>query len=232
MAEADWTELLNSIGVGVVDRGVTTGQARPNGGGSFLYGFNSLSNTPGAIGLYTNQVNFAPMAKGGSVRGAIKRGTSGGNTNFSPFFFLGGQGNNISDNAYLLGLDDDDPHQIVLRKGAFSGGVPSASLGTSGILAKSNASYSINTWLHLRLDMIANANGDVLLQAFINDLLSNPVTSPVWVAVPGLEEFIDDAIAVNSGSQPYTSGYGGYGFQVADVTRRGYVDHLEIFRQL
>lgn len=232
MAEADWTELLNSIGTGVVDRGVTAGIARPNGGGDFLYGFNSITNTPGAVGLHTNQTNFTPAAKGGSVRAAFKRGLSGGNTNFSPFLFIGAQGNDISDNAYILGLDDDDPHQIVLRKGAMSSGVPSAAIGSSGVLAKSSASYSNNTWLHLRLDMIVNTNGDVLLQAFASDLDTYAVTAPTWVAVPGIEEFIDDALQVNSGLAAYTSGYIGFGFQSADVTRRSYIDHVEIFRQL
>lgn len=37
---------------------------------------------------------------------------------------------------------------------------------------------------------------------------------------------------INSGSQPLTSGRGGFGFSVKDVTRRAYFDHLELFRQV
>ena len=63
MAETDWTEMNDGLDIATVDRGVTTGIARPPGGGSFLFGFNSLSTAAGAVGFFTNQVNFAPMAK-------------------------------------------------------------------------------------------------------------------------------------------------------------------------
>ena len=44
--------------------------------------------------------------------------------------------------------------------------------------------------------------------------------------------FIDDQLGINSGSQPLTSGRAGFGFSAADVTRRGFVDHIELYRQL
>jgi len=43
---------------------------------------------------------------------------------------------------------------------------------------------------------------------------------------------IDDQLGINSGSQPLTSGRGGFGMSVKDVTRRAYFDHLELFRQV
>lgn len=232
MAEADWTALLNSASISSIDRGVTSQPTKPNGGGNFVYGFNSINNAVGASGLYINLVNFNPMAQGGSIRGAIRRGVSGGPTSFSPFFFIGAQGNDIGDTAYLIGLSDEDPHQIVIRKGAISDGIPSGAVGTSGILAKSTATFANDTWLHVRLDMIVNGNGDVILQAFENDLDANPVTAPVWTAITGAAEVIDDALQVQSGTAPLTSGRAGFGFQSADVTRRGYIDHVEVFRQL
>jgi hypothetical protein len=89
------------------------------------------------------------------------------------------------------------------------------------------------TWLHLRLDMVVNLNGDVLLQVFQNNLTSNPLGgAPSWQAIPGMPEFIDDALGINSGSQPFTSGRAGFGFFTKDVTRRGFLDHVEAFRQL
>ena len=231
MAEADWTFLANGAAAASIDRGITSGIDKPAGGGSFAFGFNSLVSNEGAVGLYVDLVDFNPMAKGGSIRGAIKRSTSAGPTGFSPFFFIGGQGTDIDDSAYLFGLEDDDPHQIVIRKGAISGGIPDDDPGTGGILAKSTAEYSANTWLHVRLDMIVNGNGDVILQAFENDLDTNDVDSPVWTAIPGLEEFIDDTLGINSGTAPFTSGYGGFGFRSANISRRGFVDHIELLRQ-
>lgn len=230
MAQADWTELTDGLDVNTVDRGVTAGIARPNGGGSFLFGFNSLIVATGAVGYFANQVNFAPMAKGASIRAAIQRGPGGGATNFSPFLFVGAQGTSVNDSGYKLGLSDDDPHRVVLRKGSIASGAGSVS-SSAGLLAQSTATFLQSTWLHLRLDMIVNLTGDVILQAFSSDLDVNAVTAPSWVALDGITEFIDDALGINSGSAPFTSGRGGFGFACSDVTRRGFIDHVELLRQ-
>lgn len=230
MAATDWTYLNDGLDIATVDRGVTAGIARPPGGGSFLFGFNSLTAAKGAVALFANQTGFAPMAKGASVRACLQRGPSGGPTGFSPFLFVCGQGNSVNDNAYLLGLSDDDPHRLVLRKGAIVAGIP-ASDG-AGVLLRSSESFSQGTWLHVRLDVVVNANGDVVLSVFRNDLALHALgTSPDWKAVAGMPLFVDDQLGINSGSQPLTSGRGGFGFSVADVTRRGFVDHVELLRQ-
>jgi hypothetical protein len=233
MAETDWTFLNDGLDAAAVDRGVTNGIARPPGGGNFVYGFNSLSTAQGAAALFTNQLNFAPMQKGGSARGAIQRGVSGGPLNFAPFLFLGQQGPSVNDHGYLLGLGDGDPHHIVLRKGAIAEGLPDIPPGTQGVLKRSTATFAPGTWLHLRLDMVVNQNGDVLLQVFQNDLVAHPIgTAPSWQPVPGMDQFIDDALGINSGSAAFTSGRGGYGFFTKDVTRRGFFDQVEVYRQL
>jgi len=230
MAQTDWSYLNDGLDIATVDRGVTAGIARPPGGGSFLFAFNSLAAVQGAVALFANLVDFAPMAKGGSIRGCIQRGPSGGPTGFSPFFFLCCQGNSVNDTAYLLGLSDDDPHRIVLRKGRVSVGIP-ASEGANVLLA-SGESFTPGTWLHLRLDVIVNLNGDAVLKVFKNDLAAHPLgTAPSWQEVAGMAEFIDDATGINSGSQPLTSGRGGFGVMVKDVTRRSFFDHLELLRQ-
>lgn len=232
MAQADWSTIANGLDATSLKRGVTNGVARPSGGGNFCFAFNSSVSNAGAAGLLVNQTNFTPMAKGGSIRAAIRRGASGGPLNFAPMLFLGLQANDVNAAAYILGLDDDDPHRIVLRKGTLVTGIPAVSIGTSGILKQGTETHNNDVWLHIRLDMIANTNGDVILQAFQSDLGANPVTAPVWVPVPGCEQFIDDALGINSGSVPFSSGYGGFAFQTKDVSRRGYFDHLEVLRQL
>lgn len=230
MAEADWTFLNGGLDIATVDRGVTAGITRPPGGGSFLYAFNSLAAVDGAVALFANVVDFAPMPKGGSIRGAIQRGPGGGATGFSPFFYLCCQGNAVNDSAYLVGLSDEDPHRIVLRKGAVTTGLPSAD--GPGVLLKSAASYAQGTWLHVRLDVIVNTNGDVELNVFENDLVAHPLdTPPNWELVGGMPAFTDDHLGINSGTQPFTSGRGGFGVSVKDVTRRAYFDHIELWRQ-
>ena len=231
MAEADWTYLNDGLDIATVDRGVTAGIARPSGGGNFLFAFNSLAAVEGAVALFANLVNFAPMAKGGSLRGCLQRGPGGGPTGFSPFLYLCCQGNSVNDTAYLLGLSDDDPHRIVLRKGMVTAGIPDSE-GPGALLA-SGESFAQGTWLHLRLDAIVNANGDVVLKVFRNDLAAHALgTPPDWQPVPGMAQFIDDHLGINSGSQPLTSGRAGFGFAVEDVTRRAFVDHVELMRQV
>jgi len=231
MSESDWSYLNGGLDIAAVDRGVTAGIARPPGGGSFLFGFNSLTPATGAVALFANLANFAPMAKGASIRGCVTRGAGGGATGFSPFLFLACQGNSVNDSGYLLGLSDDDPHRIVLRKGAIASGIPDED--GSGVLLKSAASFAQSTWLHLRLDVIVNTNGDVVLRSYANDLSAHPLgTTPDWQAIAGMVEFIDDQLGINSGSQPLTSGRGGFGFSTRDVTRRAYFDHLELLRQI
>ncbi len=243
MGSADWTALTDDLDIATLDRGVTTGIARPPGGGAFVYGFNSLVVAEGAAGFFTNQANFAPTDpnKGGSIRGAIKRGASAGKLNFAPLFFLLGQGTSVNDSAYILGLQDDDPHRIVLRKGSVVTGVPAGAAGLNGILRRSTATFAADTYMQLRLDAIVNLNGDVILKVFQSDMAD--VTAPVWSPVPGLEDpalvashgagasFVDDALEINSGSAPFTSGYMGFGFYVKDVSRRGFFDQIEAERQ-
>lgn len=242
MAEADWTLLTDSLGSASVARGVTAGIVKPAGGGDFVYGFNSKAIVDGAVGLHNNQVNFAPMSKGGSVRGALKRSLGGGKTGFAPFLFICLGGPSVNDSGYLLGLGDDDPAHIVLRKGSIVTGLPdnAADPPTNDILMRSTETFEEETWVHLRLDAIVQGSGDVIVQVFANDLETNDVTSPVWERItgmegpqyPAIEGFIDDALGVNTGSAPYTSGRGGFAFRVEDVTRRGFFDHLEVARQL
>jgi hypothetical protein len=231
MAEADWTYLNDGLDIATVDRGVTAGIARPPGGGSFLFAFNSLAAVEGAVALFANLVDFAPMAKGASIRGCIQRGPGGGPTGFSPFLFLSCQGSSVNDSAYLLGLSDDDPHRIVLRKGMVSAGIPDSE-GPGALLA-SGESFAQGTWLHLRLDVIVNDNGDVVLEVFENDLDAHALgTPPDWQPVSGMAQFIDDHLGINSGSQPLTSGRGGFGCAFKDVTRRAFFDHVELMRQV
>lgn len=231
MASTDWSYLSDGLDVNMVDRGVTAGVGTPPGGEHFVFGFNSLLVTQGALGLFVNQANFAPMPKGGSVRGAVQRAPSGGATGFSPFFFLCARGPSVRDNAYMLGLSDEDPHRIVLKKGSIIGGIGESD--GPGVLLRSGQSFAQGSWLHLRLDAIANDNGDVVLQAFMNDLTLHPLgATPDWREIDGMPRFIDDQLAINTGTQPFASGRAGFGFAVRDVTRRAYFDHLEVLRQV
>ena len=230
MGSADWTYMNDGLDVGTVDRGVTAGFAPPPGGGRFVFGFHSLEVAPGAVGLFVNAVDFAPTTRGASVRACVQRAPSGGPLGFSPFLFVCAQGPSVNDAAYLLGLSEDDPNRIVLRKSALTAGTM-ASEGP-GVLLRSNESFRDSTWLHLRLDAIANDTGDVVLNVYRNDLTLHPLTgAPVWQPISGMDSFIDDALGIRTGSRPLMAGRAGFGFASKDVTRRAFFDQLEVLRQ-
>lgn len=235
MAESDFT--LFGSSAADVKRGVTAGATPPNGGGSFVFGFNSQVSTSVTTGLYYNATDFSPLRDdaanptGGSVRAALKRGISQTATGYSIGLFLCLQGSSAptsSDTAYILGLADNDPSEIVLAKVAPSSGLD-ASATTA--LEVSSATYSWDTWLHLRLDAIVNPNGDVVLKCYKSDLDTYAVSSPSWQAIPGISDFVDDALGVNSGSNPLAGGWGGWMFHSEQSFSRGYIDHFEFHRQ-
>lgn len=239
MSELDWATLNDSISAGSVDRGVTAGITPPPGGGSFIYGFHSLEIVSGAVAKKATPVgttNIDPLLKGGSIRGVVRKGISPGNTGWSPFFFIGLQGpspGTVQDQAYMLGLEDNEPFRIVLRKNTLFAGLPVSDASNS--LRRSNDSFQLaeERWFHLRLDMVVNGTGDVVLKVFENDLSAQPIgVAPVWEAIPGMEDFIDDALGINSGSEPFLNGRVGFGCAFQDSVRRAYFDHIEVLKQL
>lgn len=230
MASTDFTALTGQLGAGDVLQGVTEGVTPPNGGGVFSYGFRSATVTSGVAGLFTNQASFAPMASGSRLRGALIRAGGAGDTNYSVMFFVGLQGPAVTDQGYLFGLtEDEEPAHLVVRKGALSGGLP---VNDSGIIMRSTSTFVKDVWLHLLIDMIVQPSGDVRIKVQANDLTSDPVTAPVFAAITGMADFIDDALGVNSGSAPFTAGRAGFAFRTFDVNRRAYVDHVQIARQI
>ena len=230
MGAADWTDLGDGLDSSVLTKGVTAGITPPNGGGTFVYGFNSRTAAAGAAGIFVDLADFNPLASGGSIFGALKRGAGAGTTGWSSFMFLGLQGTSVNDWGYLLGLVDSDPYKIVLAKAQLSVGLVTSS---SYILMESDEQFLVSDdqWHHLRLNAVANDNGDVVLNVYQSDLGAHAVTAPSWVAIPGMSQFIDDQLAINSGLDPYTSGYAGIGMRTGAITRRSYFDHIAVLRQ-
>jgi len=245
MGQSDWAELASSLNIASLKRGVTSGIARPNGGGQYVYGFNSLDGTvTGAAGLYVNLSGFVPTGSGlavpdggTSVRGAVRRVSSSSNLGFSPFIFACCQGGapSVNDEAYMMGLSDADPYEIVIAKGPLLGGL-NGSDANFQILERSSAQYTMGDalWHHLRLDAIVQPNGDVLLRGYVNDLTAHAIgTTPTWEDITGFTSggYVDDRLNINSGSDPLWGGYAGFAFAVAtQINARGAFDALEAYR--
>jgi hypothetical protein len=242
MAQADWADISGVLSTAAVARGVTGAFTPPNGGGTFIYGFHSLDGTSiGAFGKYVDLTNFTPTGTGpstadggGSIRGAVKRLASTNNTGFSPFLYFAAQGSppSVNDIGYMIGLKDTDPYTIAIAKGTLITGIQDDDTDVT-ILRESSAQYDMadDLWHHLRLDAVVQPNGDVLLQAYANDLSVNPVTAPVWAAISGMTDYIDDRLRINTDSAPLLGGYCGFGFAVQEsINRRAAVDAVEAYR--
>ena len=238
MGQGDWLELEGKLETTSIKRGVrygTGGFTPPNGGAAFVFGYNSRAVATGAHGMYVALDGFIPTSGGGIVRGAVKRVASGGNTGFSPFLFFCCQGAtapSVNDTAYLLGLSDADPYEIVLAKGPILAGLVESATEVK-FLARSTSQYSIGDglWHHLQLEVICQPNGDVKLVAKANDLAVHEVTAPVWEAIPGLSDVVDDCLDVETGSDPLIGGYAGWAFALAgQVNRRAAFDAIQALR--
>lgn len=245
MGQADFTELSDgeALDSTSVKKGVTSAIAKPNGGGTFIYGFNSVQNVSGVAGVFANQAGFATMAYGAVLTFCIMRGTGAYTTGFAPFGFIGAALGESSDFGYLLGLGNDDPYHIILRKGRLADGLPDT-VPTTGVglqpdgcnLRRSTATFSPATWLQLMLNVAANANGDNVISVKRNNLNDNPCTAPVWEAIPGMDPIVDDALEINTGSTPLI-GYGvgpskaGMACYVNGISRRAYFDQLTLRKQ-
>jgi len=244
MGEQDWGDLGDSLSTSSLARGVTGALTGPAGGNGFEYAYNSLDATvTGAHGKFVDLTNFNPTGTlltvpdgGGSVRGCVARVSSPGATGMSPMLFFCAQGGGsptVNDYAYLLGLSDANPYEIVLAKAPIVSGLVSSDSNVT-ILRTSSSQYNIGdgNWHHLRLDAIVQPNGDVLLQVFENDLSVNPIgTAPSWQAIAGMSDFIDDALQINTGSAPLWGGCCGYAFAVSEaLSRRGSFDAIEAYR--
>ncbi len=235
MSQADWAEMANSLNTAIVTRDPSGGYTPPNGGGAFIFGYHSIATADGAVAKYVNLANFNPVAatKGGQVTGAILKGP-GGITQSSAFLFICAVGADVMDKAYMIGLNSNDPSSIKVYKGPLVNGIPAtdpAAAADGKTLLTSDQAYVADEWIHVRMDAIVQPSGDVLIKCYQNDLVANPVTAPVWVALPGCESFVDDVLGVKSGTLPFDGGYLGHGFEVGIISRVAQFDFVKFERQ-
>ena len=238
MAEVDWTFI--GADAATIRRGVTAAFTPPpaNATNKFVFGFHSQVDSAAQSAMYLNKTNFAPLkndagsATGGVIQAALQRAPSTYTTGFSIGMFMCLQGTDVGQYAYVLGLSDNYPHEVVLAKCTLKADLK---VDASYVLKKGSATYNPGTWVHLRLEVIVNPNGDVVLRALQNDLNSNKVDSPSWQSISGIDDFIDDSLGINAAStghpQPLAGGYAGVFFSSTKSGCRALVDHVVVMRQ-
>lgn len=235
MAESDWTQ-MGSPALDTTDmpRGVSAAFTVPNGGGSFVFGFRSASSSQGFGGYLLNISSFNPLddKKGGSIRMAMKRYSSG--ANFAPIMgFMNGVDPATSE-GYMLGLSEADAYQIALKKGSPGGGLDASG---SDILRTSTLSWTdvgdgADAWFHLRMDLLVNPHDECVLNVYQSDLDTYAVTAPTWAAITGMGQYIDDSIGILTGSIPHTGRfYPFFGMYTEESGSQALFDHVQVYRQ-
>lgn len=238
MAEADWTSMTGTaLTSSDVVRGVTNAFTPPNGvGNTTVFGFHAITTQTGVAGYFVDLANFNPIAgtkKGGSIRAAMKRYSAG--TTYAPFMGLMIGTDPATANGYFMGLSEGTSYNICMKKGLPSGGF---SLSDSSLFRTSTDSFtytgdSVDYWMHLRLDVLVNPHGEVVLDMFESDLSAHQVTAPSWTAITGMDQFVDDSLAILTDSTPLLTGfYAVFGHYTSNLSGSiSMFDQLEVHRQ-
>jgi len=240
VAQADFADLTGqALGSGIVARGVSAAFTTPSGGGSFLYALNSVASSTGFAGKYVNLANFNPITgtrKAGSMTCAMKKYSS--RVTFAPAFGIMKGTDPGSAEGYIVALTQETGYKIGLFKGSLIGGF-SATAASTRLLRSSTTTYTSygngpEAWFHLRLDVLVNPHGEVVLNVYKNDLVAHVVGTPIWDAIPGMSMYVDDSVGVLSGALPHLDGfYCVFGMYVAaDTGRTCFYDQLTCGRQL
>lgn len=204
--------------------------------GDFAYAFNS-SDAAGS-GVVSLAFSGLDQEKGTRISGTLTKVSSEGE-GCSVFLFSGLStglvDGSVSDQVYLLGIQNDGSNRLVLAKGRLDNGIPSGDPGTSNgdtkILAKGTASYETGSWAHVRLDTVVQTGGDVVLIPYINTAAIGATEN--WVQIPGMSERLVDGITqIFSGSPPLVSGRAGFGFHFNATGKSGAVDYIKGRRQV
>lgn len=204
MGQADWTELTNVLAAGVVRRGVSMAPAFAAPDGNFIFGMHSLLSTAGVVAQRNNQAGFTPSAAGkaGVVEACIRRYNV--TLGYAPFIGLLDNLDVDVAKGYLLGLSDEASYKICLKKGLVAEDILSTD---SGVLRSSTTAYTVSQWHHLKLEVVLNPQGDIVLNCYANDLDTYAPGSAVWTAIGGMDRYVDDSLGILQGALPYTGTY-------------------------
>lgn len=208
MPSSAWSTVVGSSNSSVVIRGPVSTQgappAPPGQTEAYVYGARGIS--AGTFALYANEANFAPISSSRSAQVTLGlRAHEGG----QPFAFTSLVDNGVDEIGYMLGLDSAG--RLTLAKGALADGLDEPST----ILRRAVAPTPAGTWLHVRLDVVANDNGDNVLNAWTSS--SGSIVSPTWDRT--LDRFIDDVLASNTNTAPLRGGYVGFGAKLPTGAR-------------
>jgi len=243
MSQADWADLASpGLGSGDVNRGVSAAFTPPPGGASYVYGFRAATAITGVGGKVCDKTNFNPIAgtkKGGVMIACFKRYSAG--VGYAPMFGLL-SGNSPADSGYLIGLTDATTYKIAFKKGSPANGVDSddATILRSSTETFTDVGDAEDVWFHIKMDILVNPHGEVIISIkrnllqTIKDANGGPCNDPVWKAIPGMDDYIDDSLGILSESAPILEGfYPFFGMYTEQQAGRAcFFDYISAYRQL
>ena len=208
MAETDWELMEGSLDTATVSYGTVTGADAAPPEGVACLGFHSLQPCEGVSALIsTVAIQFlAPMppGRGGTIYSHTRKLIP--MHQYAPMIFLACGKNVVSAQAYILGLSEEWPYRIALKKGLLVEGLRA---DDESILGLSDAVYDTSDWHNLWLQVTVNTQGDTVLHA------EKWVAGPnAFIPIPGMDDVIDDALGVLTGTPgligPFYPGIGHY----------------------
>ncbi len=197
MAEADWKLMTGSPDTTQVSFGKTDDGAFSIPGGDFALGFHSLEPVVGLSGLLYTWPSLHPISGhfGGVINASLRKfnAQAGG----SPVLFFATGTDVTSAEGYMLGLTEEWPPRIALRKGLLSAGL---STDNTELLGLSERAFLATDWIELFFTMAVNQQGDLTLTT----RYACPPTVGLgpYTTDPGLPNVIDDILGLGTGSPP------------------------------
>ena len=183
--------------------GQTTVGSPPNG--TYGMGYHLLEYGTGFAGHILNSTvdtgNYHPIAsgKGGGIAGSMKKL----NTNdHAPLFFLVNGTDVRSARGYILGLSEDNPSRLLLRKGSLI--APHITTGDD-VLQVSDDEFPVGSWHQVELFVGVNAQDDVRLEVWMDATPAYPPTTAE--SVDGMPQMYDDPGGIVTGSLPVVQSF-------------------------
>lgn len=212
MAETHWEQMEGSLDTAMVSWGKTTRAEAAPPEGAACGGFHSLQPCEGVSALISTEVGESmapiPAGKGGAIQGCIRKMVL--MHQYAPMLFLACGKNTASAQAYMLGLSEEWPYRIVLKKGLLVEGLQIADpVNTPTVLRVSDAIYDTSIWHNLQMFVAVNAQGDVALRVLrdVNDPIDPIPGNMDFQAIAGMGDVIDDALGTLTGTPGLTGSF-------------------------
>lgn len=193
MGQNNWTLMTGSPGTDVISWGQSNNAEfeAPDGEGVLAFFTRTPFQGASAVILdWTVDGTWGPLpgGRGGLIASFIRKFNKGPES--APFMFLADSPDINSAQGYCLGLSEDYPCRLVLKKGLLASGLGADSPDNLWV---SSWTWD-DRWLAVALVVTTHAQGDVVLRVYTNVVVLEAT-------------YIDDVLGGNQGQPPISGNY-------------------------